>query len=37
MIPTLFVIYRDAEAELSDADVESVASVVRALPGLQEG
>ena len=37
MIPTLFVIYRDAEAELSDADLESVASVVRALPGLQEG
>ena len=37
MIPTLFVVYRDAEAQLSDIDLQSVTGVVQALPGLQDG
>jgi hypothetical protein len=37
MIPTLFIVYRDAEGQLSDADLRSVSGVVRALPGLQHG
>ena len=37
MIRTLFVIYRDAEAELSDADLQNVTGVVQAVPGLQDG
>jgi hypothetical protein len=37
MIPTLFVVYRDAEAELSDADLQNVTGVVQVLPGLQDG
>jgi hypothetical protein len=37
MIPTLFMVYRDAEGQLSDADLQSVTDVVQALPGLQDG
>jgi hypothetical protein len=37
MIPTLFIVYRDAEGQLSDADLQSVTDVVQALPGLQDG
>ncbi|WP_158818228.1 hypothetical protein [Methylocapsa sp. S129] len=37
MIPTLFIVYRDAEAQLSDADLQSVTSVVQTLSGLQDG
>ena len=37
MMRTLFVVYRDAEAEISDADLQNVTDAVRALPGLQDG
>jgi hypothetical protein len=37
MIPTLFIVYRDAEAQLSDADLRSVSGVAQTLPGLQDG